>query len=540
MLLRATTIFSEVGSEEVPRMRRSAPLPKRERTFLTQVTIFEQPLWLLFLVGDLGNTRTPCVRSERLQGLLFLVLLRYPMLTSSRIPVILNRYKRIYERKNDMKKGEAWALLPIGVFVLLYLGLGITFEYILKIPMGFYKVPIVVVFLVALFVACLQNREVSFEKKLSLMGQGIGDKNIITMLLIFLLTGIFVGVVGRNSAESVAYFVLSIVPPHLAVCVLFIVSCFVSTAMGTSVGTITLITPIAAAISVTSGFSLPLCVGTVVGGAMFGDNLSFVSDTTIAACNGQGCAMKDKFRTNFAIVLPAAIVTLVLILLLSLRADIQAPETKPYDLVQIIPYILVLIGGIIGINVFLTLSVGILAGCIIMPITGAVDFPTLLESMGKGVSGMFETSMVAVLVAALCALIREAGGFRVLLNSIRRIFRGKRGGQLGIGLLVGLMDIATANNTVAIVMANPIASEMAKEYGISPKKTASILDTFSCIFQGILPYGAQMLVALAAVGTMGLEISAFSVILHLFYPMMLLVSSLVFMFLIPEREKKHS
>ena len=441
------------------------------------------------------------------------------------------------ERKDNVKKGNAWALLPIGVFVVLYLGLGIVFEYILQIPMGFYKVPIVVVFLVALLVACLQNRSVKFEDKLALMGQGVGDKNIVTMLLIFLMAGVFVGVVGRSSAESVAYFVLSIVPPRFAVCVLFLVSCFVSTAMGTSVGTITLITPIAVAVANTSGFSLPLCVGTVVGGAMFGDNLSFVSDTTIAACNGQGCAMKDKFRTNFAIVLPAAIVTLALILFISLQADIRPLETKSYDLIQIIPYVLVLIGGIIGINVFLTLLVGILSGCIIMLATGALDFPSLLEGMGGGVSGMFETSMVAVLVAALCALIREAGGFVSLLNGIRRVFRGKRAGQLGIGLLVGLMDIATANNTVAIVMANPIAAEMASEYGISKRKTASILDTFSCIFQGALPYGAQMLVALSAANVLGAELGAFAVISHLFYPMMLLISSLVFMFFVPERNK---
>ena len=373
-----------------------------------------------------------------------------------------------------MKKSNVWALLPIGVFIVLYLGLGITFEYILKIPMGFYKIPIVVIFLVSLLVACLQNRELNFDKKLTLMGQGVGDKNIITMLLIFLMAGIFVGVVGRNSAESVAYFMLSIVPPRFAVCVIFIVSCFVSTAMGTSVGTISLLTPIAVAISTTSGFSLPLCIGTVVGGAMFGDNLSFVSDTTIAACNGQGCAMKDKFRTNFAIVLPAAIVTLGLILALSLKADIKPLETMSYNLVQIIPYLLVLIGGIIGINVFVTLLIGIVTGCVIMLVTGGIGFSSLLESMGNGVSGMFETSMVAILVAALCALIREAGGFQSLLNGIRRVFRGKKGGQLGIGLLVGLMDISTANNTVAIVMANPIASEMAKEYNISPKKTASV------------------------------------------------------------------
>ena len=437
-----------------------------------------------------------------------------------------------------MKKGNVWALLPIGVFVILYLSLGIIFEYGMKIPMGFYSVPIVVAFLVALLVACIQNRSVSFDKKLEVMGRGVGDKNMITMLLIFLLAGIFVGVVGRSSAESVAYFVLSVVPPQFAVCVIFLVSCFVSTAMGTSVGTITLLTPIAVAISTTSGFSLPLCVGTVVGGSMFGDNLSFVSDTTIAACTGQGCAMRDKFKTNFAIVLPAATVTFILILILSLRADIQPIEPKDYNLIQILPYLLVLIGGIIGINVFVTLMVGVLTGSIIMLSTGAVDFFGLVSGMGNGVSGMFETAMVAILVAALCALIREAGGFDALLNGIRRIFHGKRAGQLGIGLLVGLMDVSTANNTVAIVMANPIASEMAKDYGISPRKTASILDTFSCIFQGILPYGAQMLVALSAVSMMGHELTAFQVIGNLFYPMMLLASSLVFMFVIPERKHK--
>lgn len=435
-----------------------------------------------------------------------------------------------------MKKGNAWALLPIGIFVVLYLSLGFIFEYGMKISMGFYNIPIVVVFLIALLVACLQNKKLSFDKKIEIMGQGIGDKNMITMLLIFLLAGIFVGVVGRSSAESVAYFVLSIVPPRFAVCVIFLVSCFVSTAMGTSVGTITLLTPIAVAIASTSGFSLALCVGTVVGGAMFGDNLSFVSDTTIAACGGQGCAMRDKFKTNFAIVLPAAILTLLLILILSLRAEISPIVTKDYHLIQVIPYLLVLISGIIGINVFVTLLIGIVTGSIIMLSTGAVNFSSLISGMRSGASGMFETAMVALLVSALCALIREAGGFDALLSGIRRVFRGKRAGQLGIGLLVGLMDISTANNTVAIVMANPIASEMARDYGISKQKTASILDTFSCIFQGVLPYGAQMLVALSAVATLGYELSAFQVIAHLFYPMLLLLSSLVFMFFVPEKK----
>jgi len=437
-----------------------------------------------------------------------------------------------------MKQGNVWALLPIGVFIVLYLGLGIVFEYGLKLNMGFYNIPIVVMFLAALLVACLQNRRISFDKKLELMGRGVGDPNIITMILIFLEAGIFVGVVGRSSAESVAFFMLSIIPEQYAVAVLFVVSCFVSTAMGTSVGTITLLTPIAVAVSGASGFGLPLCLASVIGGSMFGDNLSFISDTTIAACNGQGCAMKDKFRENFAIALPAAITTLILILVFSLGTHPTSNQNYTYNLVQTIPYLLVLVGGILGVNVFVVLLVGICAGSIIMLGSGAITATELLKSVGDGASGMFETILVAVLVSAICALIRENGGFDVLLRGIRRVFRGKKSGQLGMGLLVGAMDIATANNTVAIVMANPIAKEMAQSYDITPRKAASILDTFSCIFQGIVPYGAQMLVAISQAAVLGFTVSAFEIIPYLFYPFLLLLSSLVFIFLIPDRRKK--
>ncbi len=434
-----------------------------------------------------------------------------------------------------MKKGNIKALLPIGVFLVLYLGLGILFEYVMKIEMGFYNIPIVVAFLVALLTACIQNPKLKFDDKIRIMGEGVGDPNIITMILIFLEAGIFVGVVGRGSAESVAYFMLSVIPAKFAVAVLFVVSCFVSTAMGTSVGTITLITPIAVAVADASGFGLPLCVASVMGGAMFGDNLSFISDTTIAACNGQGCKMKDKFRENFAIALPAAILTLVLIFVLSLKSNITGTVNEEYSLIQIIPYILVLIGGITGINVFVVLLAGIVSGSVIMLATGATAATDLLANMGTGASGMFETAMVAVLVSAICSLIREYGGFDALLNGIHRIFKGKKGGQLGMGLLVGAMDIATANNTVAIVMANPIAKEMSETYNISNKKAASLLDTFSCIFQGVIPYGAQMLVALSAANIDGHKLSAFQIMPQLFYPFTLLISSLVFIFIIPEK-----
>ena len=273
-------------------------------------------------------------------------------------------------------------------------------------------------------------------------------------------------------------------------------------AMGTSVGTITLLTPIAVAVAKDSGFSLPLCVASVMGGSMFGDNLSFISDTTIAACSTQGCQMKEKFRANFKIALPAALVTLALIVVISLQADVVQTPSGDHNLLLLIPYVLVLIGGIVGLNVFVVLLVGIAAGAAITLATGQVT--------------------------ALCGLIRAYGGFDALLAAIHKMFHGKRGGQLGIGILVGLMDISTANNTVAIVMAGPIAKEIASEYGISPKRSASLLDTFSCVFQGIIPYGAQMLVAISTCATLGFAISAFDIIPLLFYPMLLCVSSLLF------------
>ena len=436
-----------------------------------------------------------------------------------------------------MKKGNPIALLPIAVFLVIYLGLGLIFEYRLQIPMGFYNIPIVVAFLIAILTACLQNRAVSFDRKLEIMGHGVGQKDIITMLLIFLVSGSFVGVVGRSSAQSVAYFMLDLIPARYAVAVVFVVACFVSTAMGTSVGTITLLTPIAVEVAQTAGFPVALCIGSVVGGSMFGDNLSFISDTTIAACNGQGCAMKDKFRGNFGIALPAAILSVILILASTHVPGGAAEFSKDYQLLQILPYVVVMVGGIAGINVFAVLLAGIFTGAVIMLVTGQTAFTDLLANMGAGASGMFETAMVAILVAALCQLIRAYGGFDALLYWIRNLFKGKKGGQLGMGLLVGIMDIATANNTVAIVIANPIAREMSQEYGISPKRAACLLDTFSCISQGVIPYGAQMLVAISAAAGMGCTISAFEIMRYLFYPYLLLATSLIAIFLIKEKKK---
>ncbi len=311
------------------------------------------------------------------------------------------------------------ALLPILVFLILYLGLGILFEYVMKINMGFYSIPIVVAFMAAILVACLQNRGLKFDEKLSVMAKGVGDKNIMTMILIFLTTGIFVGVLGRSSAASAAYFLLSIVPAQFSVAILFLVSCFISTAMGTSTGTISIIVPIAVNVSAASGFSMPLCIASVVGGAMFGDNLSFISDTTIAACSTQGCPMRDKFRANFKIALPAAVLTLIVIIALSFGTEINSVVNESYNLVELIPYVLVLIGGIAGLNVFVVLLAGIVSGAAIVFISGSAAPIELLANAGAGAQGMFETIIVTVLVSAMCALIREHGGFNALLAFIK-------------------------------------------------------------------------------------------------------------------------
>ncbi len=289
-------------------------------------------------------------------------------------------------------------------------------------------------------------------------------------------------------------------------------------AMGTSVGTITVLVPIAASVATSANLSLPLCVGTVVGGAMFGDNLSFVSDTTIAATKTQGVQMKDKFRTNIKVALPAAICTLIILIIISLKGAPAEIGSFDFNIWQALPYFIVLGAAIAGINVFAVLCIGTVLFLFVGLFTGSLTLETAFSSMGSGTSGMFETMVVAILVAAIGALIKENGGFQTILDFIKKRFKGKKGGMFGIGLLTMLMDVATANNTVAIVLAAPIAKDITDEYEIDPKKTASILDTFSCIAQGIIPYGAQLLIAASLAG-----ITSLAIMPYLFYQFLLLV-----------------
>ena len=419
------------------------------------------------------------------------------------------------------KKPNPIALLPIVVFLVLYLGVGIYFEYIHPVEgqMGFYVMSVVVAFMIALVVAFLQNGKVSFDDKMKICAKGIGDENITIMIFIFLIAGCFSGIAKEaGGAASTANLLLSIIPGKFAIPGLFLIACLISMSMGTSVGTISVLAPIAVTVAQNGGFNLPFCIGTVVGGAMFGDNLSFISDTTIAATKTQGVEMKDKFRANFKIALPAAVITFIILIVYAVVGREARIGTFEYSIPQALPYFIVLAMALVGINVFVVLGTGIVLFMIVGALTHSLSFMTAFTSMGAGSSGMFETIIVTILVASIGALMDEHGGFEAILDFIKIHFGGKRGGMVGIGLLTILVDIATANNTVAIVLAAPIAKQISEEYKISPIKTASLLDTCSCIAQGIIPYGAQLLVAASLAG-----ISSMKIIPFLYYPYLLAV-----------------
>ena len=417
------------------------------------------------------------------------------------------------------------ALLPILVFLLLYLGSGIYFEYLKPVEgrMGFYVMSVVVAFGISLIVAFFQNRSLSFNEKISVCAKGVGDDNIVIMLFIFLMAGAFSGLAKTaGGASSTANLMLSIIPGSMAIPGMFLISCLISMAMGTSVGTITVIVPIAAEIVRSTGYSMPFMIGAVVGGAMFGDNLSVISDTTIASTRTQGVEMKDKFRANIKLALPAALVTLAILVVYALRNPAASLDTYDYNIWLALPYFIVLILALTGLNVFYVLGIGIILFFLIGGAAKTLTFETAFSAMGDGTSGMFETIIVTLLVSSISALMKEYGGFEAILSLIRRHAKSEKGGMLGICALTGFMDIATANNTVAIVIAAPIAKEISQEYGVAPKQVASLLDTTSCIFQGIIPYGAQLLVAASLAG-----ISSLSIIPYLFYPFLLAVCTLI-------------
>ena len=415
------------------------------------------------------------------------------------------------------EKSNAAALLPIGGFLVIFLGSGV-------ITGDFYAMPAIVAFLIALFVAFCQNRGLSFDEKISIISKGVGNENIITMSLIFLCAGAFSGAVtAAGGVESTVNLGLSILPAKVAVVGLFIIGCFISVSMGTSMGTIAALAPIAVGISEKTGFSLAVCIGAVVCGAMFGDNLSMISDTTIAAVKTQGCEMKDKFRENFFIVLPAAIVTIVLFFFITRNGNFKLAEELTYNIWRVVPYVLELVGALIGINVFLVLISGTVISLIVGVATGSLAVGDMFAAVGEGVTGMYDITVISIVVACIVSLVKEFGGIQFILNLIKKSIKGQKGGEIGIAGLSLLVDMCTANNTVAIVMAGPIAKEISEEFDISSRRSASLLDIFTSVGQGMIPYGAQLLSAASLTG-----LTPFAIMPYLFYPMLMAVSAVLF------------
>lgn len=436
-----------------------------------------------------------------------------------------------------MKKGNAWALLPIGVFLVVFIGSGILFQ-------DFYAMPAIVGFLIALVVAFLQNPKRKFDEKLQSVTESMGDANVMIMCLVFVLAGGFSGAVqAAGGVDSTVNFGLSIMPPAVAVAGLFVIGCFISTAMGTSVGTIAALTPIAVGISEKTGMAGALCIGAVVSGAMFGDNLSVISDTTIAATRTQGCDMKDKFRENFKIVLPAAIITLVLFLVIASGSQYSVSDDLSYNVFKILPYLVVLVGALAGMNVFLVLVLGIILSVIVGVSTGSIAWNQIFTVIFQGPDGaggiknMYDITVISIVVAGIIGLVKANGGIDFILEGIKKHVHTNRGAQLGIALLSSLVDISTANNTIAIVMAGPIARDISQEYGISPRRTASLLDIYTSVWQGLIPYGAQLLYACAGAAAVGLTLTPLDLLPYLFYPILMGISGIVFI-LFSGRSKK--
>ena len=422
------------------------------------------------------------------------------------------------------QKGSALALLPLIVFVVSYLGMSLILD-------DFYAVSILVPGLLAAIVALFMNRKIGFEKSLEHFCKGAGNSNIILMCLIFILAGAFAKVASSMGAvESTVNLGLTVLPKGVLVAGVFVISGFIAISLGTSMGTIAAIVPIATAIAEKTTLSLPLIVGAVVGGAMFGDNLSIISDTTIAATRTQGCNMRDKFRMNFKVVLPAALISIVLYIILGSGAQISS-QVYDYSLIKVVPYLVILISALAGVNVIIVLSGGIGLAAIIGFMTGSMDLRSLFSSISTGISGMSELIIISLIIGGIVELIKVNGGIEFILNAVTSKIKTKMGAEIGIGVLVSIIDIATANNTIAIVTVGPIAKDISDKYDLDPKRVAGILDMFSCVFQGLIPYGAQLLTAASLAG-----LAPFEIMKYLSYPYLMGVSAVIFITIFSKRK----
>ena len=415
-------------------------------------------------------------------------------------------------------KPNFWALTPLIIFLSIYL--------VASVIMGdFYKMPITVAFLVASIVAVATSSGGRLHKRIDLFCKGAANSNIMLMVWIFILAGAFAQTAKAVGAvDATVNLALSVLPDTLLLAGMFIAACFISLSMGTSVGTIVALTPVAVGIATQTDLNTPFMVAIVVGGAMFGDNLSFISDTTIVATRTQGCNMKDKFKVNSLIVIPVAI--LITIIYLFQGSEITTtPTVTPIEWLKVIPYILVLTTALVGVNVMIVLLLGILCSGIVGIITGSIQFWEWIAAIGTGISGMGELIIITLLAGGMLEMIRYNGGIAYIIQKLTTHVKSKKGAELSIAALVSFADLCTANNTIALIMSGPIAKDIANRFGVDPRKSASLLDTFSCFVQGIIPYGAQLLMAAGLA-----SITPLAIMQYLYYPYLMGVAALLAIF----------
>jgi len=413
-----------------------------------------------------------------------------------------------------MKKGLL-ALSPLAVFIVLYLVTSI-------IAGDFYKVPITVAFMVSSIYAIIISGGMPLRKRIDTYSQGAATGQMMLMIWIFVLAGAFANSAKTmGSIDATVNLTLSLLPPQMLLAGLFLAACFISLSIGTSVGTIVALTPIAAGVAEQTGTSVPLMTAVVVGGSFFGDNLSFISDTTIVATSTQGCKLSDKFRVNSFIVLPAALVILVVYLFLG--AEVHAPQSVPdVELMKVIPYIVVLICAILGMNVMAVLTLGIVLTGVIGMLNGSYDVFGWFGAMGDGIIGMGELIIITMMAGGMLELIKHGGGIDCIIRLLTRHVNNKRGAELAIAALVSMVDVCTANNTVAIITVGGIAKQIGDRFGLDNRKCASILDTFSCFTQGLIPYGAQMLMAAGLA-----QLNPVAILPYLYYPFAIGIAALL-------------
>lgn len=441
--------------------------------------------------------------------------------------------------KDSRAVGNFWALLPLILFIVIYFSSSLIIG-------DFYAVPVLVVFVISLFIAFLQYPKKSFSTKLHHFSKGSGDENILIMILIFLLAGAF-GELSKSigAIASTINFALTYVSPSFIISGIFLISCFVSTSLGTSVGTIVALAPIAVGFEAYVPGITALALAAVVGGSMFGDNLSFISDTTIAATRTQNVGMREKFKVNFAIVMPVAVLVFIIYYFqgAALVQHLDQLNVGDYELIKILPYVLVFILALLGVQVIWTLGIGIITALVIGMTTGDITFLESIKAINNGFAGMFELSILCLIIGGVVGIIRYNGGIDYLLNVVLRNIKSRRGAEFGIAFLTVLVNFALANNTITIVIVGPIAKEISERFDLVPKRVASILDTVSCFVQGLIPYGAQILAALATTAIIADSelgkptITPFELIQYLYYPLLTGVATLLFIIFRKDKKK---